>query len=331
MLLVAALFLGINLYGTLGFMIIENAGLKDAFYMTVITITTVGYNEVIPLSEQGRFFAVSAIYLGLITSGFSVALLVNIFFEETLLEVLRGMSNHKRIGKLRDHFLVCGYGTTGQGIVQELLSTGASVVVIDKLKQEDVGGRLLFIQGDARQDEVLLKAGIGAAKGLASTLTEDADNVFVVLSARSLNAELVLVSRFKDDDTELKLKTAGVNHAVSPYRMGGHHLAKALSSGGSLEAPAVGDQCLSIPYQQLHLPADHPVKELEYQKAFQILQAQEALVIGYIDRAGRRLLNPKPNTPLASVSTLLLLCDESAVSSLRDHLLAHVSMESHGA
>lgn len=318
LILLSLLFLTINAYGTLGFMIIEQAPFLDAFYMTVITITTVGFQEVFPLSDLGRLFAITCIYTGLISSGFSVAILANFFVEETVLELVKGKNKEKRVNKLKNHFIVCGYGTTGQGIVSDLLSQGSAVVVID-IKPTDLPQHCFFIEGDARQDGTLGRAGIGRAQGLASTLSEDADNVFVVLSARALKPELRIVSRFKEDDTEHKLVTAGANHVLSPYRIGGHHLASALTNSHSLE-----DQKppLKEGFHHLKIPQTSLLVGKQLGNSYIQQQATGALIVAIIDKKGATIFNPEPDYQMEQAAQLLVLGGDEQVRSLR-HFLEH--------
>lgn len=323
LLLVTGLFAIMNLYGTVGFMIIEGAGLFDAFYMTVITITTVGYQEVFPLSHTGRVFAITAIYLGLVSSGFSVALLANLFFEETLLQVFRGRATEVRVRKLKNHFIVCGYGTTGQSITQELLSQGDTVIVIDEEPLDFSSHRCIAMQGDARKDEILRRAGVERARGLATTLSEDSDNVFVVLSAREINPNLNIVSRYKDDDSERKLKTAGANNVVSPYRMGGHRLALALTNPPFLDVLDASFQKndLKVRFHHVKVPEDSPVINCMLRDSEIRAYAMGALIVAVIDKHGNTTFNPSPDYHLENAAQLLVLGDEEQVNNLRGFLM----------
>jgi len=330
--LTGLLFIGVNLYATLGFMWVEHAPLSDAFYMGVITITTVGFAEVFPLSDAGRLFAVSCIYLGLLASGISVAMLANLFFESTLRDIFRKRAREVRVRKLRGHYIVCGYGTTGRGIAEELVGQGDTVLVIDEVERPD-RERLMFLAGDARLDETLRAAGIEAAAGLATTLTEDADNVFVVLSARALNPDLKIVSRFKDDDTERKLETAGVNHALSPYRMGGHRLAMALTNPPFLEVLDATFQKsdLKVRFHHLKLPAESRVSGKSLCDSRLREHGMGALVVAVIDRQGNTVFNPAPNHPMDHVTQLLVLGDDAQIAALRSFLAPITSRsEQHG-
>lgn len=320
-LFMAALFIFVNAYATIGFMLVEDTSFSDALFMGVITISTVGYGEVIPLSDAGRFFAVTCIYIGLLTSGVSVAMVANLFFEGTFRQVFRARAKELRMRKLERHYIVCGYGTTGRGIANELLAQGDKVVVIDQVSR-DSKGDLIFMHGDARKDEVLVKAGIKKAAGLATSLTEDADNVFVVLTARALNPDLKIVSRFKDDDTESKLQVAGANHALSPYRMGGHRLAIALTNPPLLEVldPTFQKSDLKVRFKHVRLPEGSRVAGKMLQESNLREHALGALVVAIIDKQGNTVFNPSSEFPMDHVDQLLVLGDDEQIAALREYL-----------
>lgn len=318
---VSCLFVLVNLYATLGFMLIEDQAPLDAFYMAVITISTVGYGEVFPLSAGGRLFAVSSIYLGLLSSGIAVAMVTDLFVQGTWMNLFRERTKEVRLRKLTGHYIVCGYGTTGQGIARELMAQGDRVVVIDRnpIEEQD---NLIAIVGDARRDEVLREAGILSARGLATTLTEDADNVFVVLSARALNHQLKIVSRYKHTDTERKLEIAGVNHAISPYRIGGHRLAMALTNPPFLQVLDAGfnDSGLQVRFHHVKIPEGSRLTGKSLRESNLREHALGALVVAVIDRQNETVFNPSPDFPLDHAQQLLILGDTDQLSALRAYL-----------
>ena len=321
--LVLCLLVLVNLFGTLGIYLLEDASLMDSFYMAVITLTTVGFREVIPLSDQGRIFAILLIYVGLVTSGLSVALLMDLLFQETMIDLFKGKKMEKRLLQFEGHFVVCGYGTTGEGLVKELLAEGESVVIVD-LQELPVhpNPRCLAIQGDARKDNVLKQAGINRAAGLASTLTEDADNVFVILTARALNPKLKLASRFKDDDTENKLIKAGVDHAVSPYRMGGNRLALALTNPGFLEIldASLKKSDLKVRFIRIEVPEGSRVCGKLMKESKIKDHSLGALVVAVIDRYGDSVFNPPGEFRLDHAKHLLILGNDEQAASLKAFL-----------
>ena len=311
-------------YGTIGFMTIENVSVFDSFYMAVITMTTVGFAEVIPLSDAGRLFTVTTIFIGLLCSGLSLGLVTNLIFEETLLDVFKGRQMLRQTKRLRDHFIVCGFGTTGHSIVEELLSHGEKVVVIDHNPlTENFGKNTYFLEGDARQDDILIQANIKNAKGLASTLTEDADNVFVTLGARALNENLKIVSRYKEDPTEKKLITAGADHAVSPYRMGGQRLALSLTNPhftDVLDATFKGSS-LDVQFTHLHVPPNSPIEGRTIGESNIRKHSLGALVVAVIDHKHETIFNPTSEFRFNHVQRLIVLGDRQQIGALKAYLL----------
>ncbi len=309
-------------YGTLGFIHFEGMNLHDAFYMTIISITTVGYGEIVPLSDSGRMFAVSTILLGVSSSGVALGILSNLVFEETLFKILRGKHMEKTIRNLTDHYIVCGYGTTGVGITEELLLQGETVVVIDNNGERRPEGDVrhcYFMEGDARKDHTLASANLEGAKGLATSLTEDADNVFVVLTARAINPNLRIVSRYKDPDTEKKLLTAGANHAISPYKMGGQRLALALANPilmKFIDKP-FRQKGLRVHFLQLEVPDNSPIHGKQIKNSRIREESLGALIVGLIETNGESVFNPSPEYRLDRVKELLVLGDDEQIQSLR--------------
>jgi len=217
--------------GTAGYMTLAGLGFTDALYMTVITLTTVGYREVAPLGAAGQYFT-----MALLVSGFGLVIYGGTLLARDLIEgeLQRGFGRRRvqrAIEKASGHVIVCGYGRMGRMVCKELLAKPAEFVVVDRdaeaLRVAEADGHLC-IAGDATEDAVLETAGIRRARGLVSALSTDADNVYVVLSARELNADLVIVARAEDDRSERKLLHAGATRVVSPYAIGGHRMAHAL-------------------------------------------------------------------------------------------------------
>jgi voltage-gated potassium channel len=212
--------------GTVGYMAIEGWSVLDALYMTIITLTTVGYREVHPLSERGLVFTMIVLVGGVGTFFYVLTAAARTVVEGELQEVFGRKRLEKRIRELRDHYVICGYGRMGRIISRELKEKGVRFVVIEKSletlqEREDV----LAVTGDATNDHTLKEAGIERARGLISVLPTDAENLFVVLSARGLNPDLFIVARAVDEGAEQKLLRAGADKVVSPYHIGGIRMA----------------------------------------------------------------------------------------------------------
>jgi voltage-gated potassium channel len=215
--------------GTAGYMVLGGWRLSDALYMTVITLTTVGYREVQPVSGAVQIWTMGLAFTG-------VGLIfgtVGIVAEYLVVEATSGRREAKRmadaVAKLRDHYILCGYGRVGATVARQLVHSRLKVVVIDILPESLARARregFLEVEGDATEEATLRAAGIERAKGLITTIDSDAHNVYVILSARAMNPGLFVVARANTADAETRLIQAGANRVVSPYTMAGHRLAE---------------------------------------------------------------------------------------------------------
>lgn len=223
------LLTGVLIAGTIGYILIEDLSLVNAAYMAVITVATVGFMEVEPLTSEGRIFTIALIAVGLATVWYVASLLVALVVSGQLTQHLGGHRMERRIEQLKDHYIVCGYGRTGQQTAYELRRDNREVVVIDALPEsleQAVRDGHLVVDGNATEDSVLRHAGIDRAAGLISAVASDADNVFVSLSARALRPDLPIVARANVDDAIPKLRRAGATQVVSPYSMAGRQMAQ---------------------------------------------------------------------------------------------------------
>ncbi|MBF0456502.1 MAG: potassium channel protein [Nitrospirae bacterium] len=228
-LVLAVLLLLVVSMGTGGYMVTEGWNAFDSFYMVVITLATIGYQEVHPLSVSGRAFTIVLIIFGVGVIAYTVNTGMRIVLEGELQEVLGRRKMEKKIKAMKDHYIICGYGRMGRIICGELRSNRVPFLVIEKERsEEDMEHAELFIIGDATRDEVLIEAGIDRASGLISVLASDAQNLFVVLSARGLNPTLKIVARAGEESTESKLIRAGADRVVSPYHIGGLKMAQTI-------------------------------------------------------------------------------------------------------
>jgi voltage-gated potassium channel len=229
--LIAVLLGAVILTGTVGFMLVEHWSLFDSFYMSLITLTTVGYGEIHPLSFRGRLFASFLMLVGVTTVFASIAVL-----GETLLrlEMADHFGRRRRDRMLRNisgHYIVCGAGRVGRSVVNQLLRSEAAVVLIDNSVERarwatDKG--VITLVGDATNDETLRQARVEAARGLVAAISSDAENVYVALSAKVLNPNLVIAARASDEQAEEKLKRAGATTVFTPYSFIGHRLAQSM-------------------------------------------------------------------------------------------------------
>ncbi len=225
-LLLPVVLLGV---ATAGYMIIEGWSLIDSLYMAAITMTTVGFGEVQPLSSNGRLFTIIIIMIGVGVVAYGFSTFLEYVLTADLAETFRRRRMSHEIEKLQGHVIVCGYGRVGQSAVDGLKNSSRAIVVIDKEAEKNIsgdrGGVAFFVAGDASSDETLIQAGIERAWGMIVCTGDDSLNLFIVLSARSLNPNLYIVTRSINAENERKMRRAGANRVVSPYQIGGKHMA----------------------------------------------------------------------------------------------------------
>ncbi|MGD0014069.1 MAG: potassium channel protein [Bryobacteraceae bacterium] len=217
--------------GTAGFTLIEGWNPFDAFYMTLTTITTVGYREVHDLSTAGRVFNSFLIAFGVTTLFFAIGAMVQTVIEMELGEFFGKRRMKRMIDKLEKHYIVCGYGRVGRAAARELQQTGVPMVVVDRNPERierALRAGLLAVAGDSTRDQTLEDAGVRRAKGLVAALATDSDNLFLILSAKTLNPGLMVAARVSEEDAEDKLRRAGADTIFAPYTNAGHQLALAL-------------------------------------------------------------------------------------------------------
>jgi voltage-gated potassium channel len=214
--------------GITGYMFIEGWSFVDALYMTVITLSTVGYEEVHGLSDAGKIFSTVLIVFGVGVMLYGLTNMVQYFIEGQFLNIWGRRRMKDKISKLTGHIILCGYGQVGRQVAREFENEGIPFVVIDQNQEsitEAADAGLLYLQGNATSDEVLKDAGIERARALVAALGTDADNLYVTLSSRELRSDLFIVARASTEESEPKLQRAGANRTMSPYRIGGRRMA----------------------------------------------------------------------------------------------------------
>ncbi len=216
------------LFGTAGYMLIENFSFLEALYMTVITISTVGFTEVKPLSDNGRIFTIFLILINLGLFTYFVTLLTRFFSDGEFTKLYKQIKMENSIQQLQQHVIICGFGRNGKESAQILFNNKIPFVVLEEKNEleTDLDFEVkYFMKGDATKDEVLLEAGIKNARALITTLPLDADNLFVVLTAKQINPGLKVISRASQDSSVKKLKIAGADNVIMPDKIGGAHMA----------------------------------------------------------------------------------------------------------
>ncbi|MDH3297955.1 MAG: potassium channel protein [Gemmatimonadota bacterium] len=313
---VALAFLVVS--GTLAFRIVEGWPWSDAAWMTLITITAVGYEEVRPLDDAGRLLAAAFLAGGITLMGVWFALLTSAIIEMDLGQAFRIRRNMKKIEQLKDHVIVCGGGRTGQQIVTELRGAGVPYLIIDRdaeraeqLRRLDEAA--LVLVGDSTKDETLVEGRIGLARGLVACLSQDTDNLFVCLSARDLQPNLTIVARAYDEQTTQKLYVAGADHVVSPNITGGTRMASVLLRPqvvSFLDVVASSDG-LALRLEEIRIPAESRLAGQTLAEA-RIPQRTGLIVIaikhaGEGDREPGWGYNPGPAEVLGAGDTLIVM------------------------
>lgn len=235
--------------GVVGYMVIEKASFLDALYMTVITLTTVGFREAVDLHESGKIFTIVLLLTGVGTLFYAAGLVVQMFLEGQIGSLLDKRRMDRRITKMKDHYVVAGYGRVGQTVCKELRKRGKNLVVLennpeleDLLKQNEKH----YITEDATQDEVLAKASITKASALISTIAEEAHNVYLVLSARQLNPDLFIIARADTAECQKKLYRAGASRVICPHELGGLRMAMATIRPNLMDFMQIGSSNADI-------------------------------------------------------------------------------------
>lgn len=217
--------------GTIGYSVFEDMPVFDAFYMTVITVSTVGFSEIKPLSQVGRIMTVIIIVSGISVLTYTLGQVAKIFVEGELRRILGRRKLEKQLSKLNDHYIICGFGRIGTVISRELSDENISLVVIEhdseKIKQLEED-HFLYLNMDATSEEALLQAGIQKARGIVTAVRSDADNVFITLTARGLRPDIFVLARASDVKNESKILKAGASRVVCPYLLGGKRMAQIL-------------------------------------------------------------------------------------------------------
>lgn len=306
-----AIVIGILAVGTGGYMVIEGLGFLQALYMTVITATTVGYGEIVPLTEEGQIFTMIFIVSSVGGVAYAVGSITSQLIDGDFRRHLKRLKMEKRIDSIRNHVIVCGYGRNGSKVCDTLDEQKIDYVVVeregelcDKLREQ---GKLV-LNDDPTKDEVLIAAGINNARALITTLPDDASNLFIVLSARELNKKLKIVSRASDEGSERKLKIAGANNIIMPYKIGGAHMASLIAN------PDV-KEFVDILLEEQRSPARlkevvlHPESKV-VGKTIGDIRGNidcEAMVLALIDENNEYIINPQNDRKIGGLDKLIVL------------------------
>lgn len=306
-----------TIVGMFGFHLIEGWGYFDALYMAIITLTTVGYSELHPLSDQGRLFVMVYLVGGVGISLYGIARLGEIFLRTQFFSLLGRRRMEKDLKKLSNHFIICGFGRVGEHLLKELTDKNHPVMVIDRNPQvfKNLPSHYATLEGDATDDQILIRAGLERAKGLAVVFGNDAENLYVVLSARLLKKDLQIISRASQPESVSKLYKAGANRVVSPYSAGAAKIARILTYPGISEIfdwHYAGKDRMEM--AEILINDESPYKnktlsETDYQK-------KGVMIVAIRRSSGELIIPPDRETNISVGDALIALGKEEAVKEL---------------
>ena len=311
----------LTLIGAWGYHRLEDWTWSESFYMVFITLSTVGFSEVHPLSPPGRLWTMFLVVSGVSLVGYTAARAIELLADTSLIENRRRKRMAKRIDELQDHFVVCGFGRVGRQVVEHFVSSGMDVVVIDR---EDREGRLqngdvLYVLGNAETETALEQAGIQRARGLVAAVDSDTENVFITLSARQLNPKLRVIARASNEETARKLQLVGAERVVSPYVASGRRMAHlalrphAVDFFDTLSNPLRG---LDVEVHEVEIEAGSPLAGRSLRDSD--MRRTTGVIVVALRTEGRIELNPDPDRVLEPGSHLLALGTPEQIARLHE-------------
>ena len=319
--LALGLILIVIAFGTAGYQLIEGWNFLDALYMTIITLTTVGYREVHELSGRGMIFTIVLLLVGVGTFLYALSAGAKIILEGELQELFGRKRLEKKIKELKGHYIVCGYGRMGKIICRELKAKNVPFVAIERngdflnIRSDD----LLGISGDATNDDILREAGIERAKGLISVLPSDALNLYVVLSARELNPDLHIVARAGEEGSENKLLRAGADKVVSPYHIGGLRIAHTILRPAVVDfiefATKTGN--IELQMEEVTIPEGSNMADKSLDQCG-IGRELGIIIVGIKRHTGEMRFNPTSRSTIKAGDTLIALGEISKLKVLEN-------------
>jgi voltage-gated potassium channel len=299
------------LIGTVGYRLIEGWPLLDGFYMTVITITTIGFTEVHTLNRAGKIFTLFIIFAGIGMVGYALLAGTQLVIEGEINKILTRRRSMKAIEKLKDHFIICGYGRMGSFVCEQLHARGIPFVVVEnKVEVQDkvVQAGHYLSPGDATEEEVLLAASIKSARGLVSVLDSDAANVYVVLTARELNPSLEIIARAAEESAQSRLLRAGATRVISPYQIGGMRMVMGIVKPTVMDflQVAMDHKEMNVDLTEVRV-AENSIYSGKRLIETDLRKELNLIIIAIKKSDGRMEFNPGPNTVIQGNDTLITM------------------------
>jgi voltage-gated potassium channel len=291
--------------GTAGFMFIEGWTFNESLYMTFVTISTVGFGEIHPLSPLGRQFMILFLTISIFTVGFTLTALLSFFFEGHIQITMKERRMKRLLSLVKDHYIICGFGDVGRETAAEFRKKKIPFIIVDNDltdSEKELYSDMIFIQGDATEETILEDAKIRKAKGLVSCLSNDQQNVYTVLTARQLNSQLRIVAKASDERAVKKLKTAGADRVILPKQIAGRRLATVCTHPSIVDFLDVlssgGDELMHI--ESVEIGEKSPLNGKSLKKS-NIGQYTGAIIIGILDSLGKTRMNTTSTASLASI------------------------------
>jgi len=305
------MLVGILVLGTAGYMVIEKWELLDALYMTVITITTVGFKEVKDISEAGRIFTLVIIFTGMGIMAYTLGMVAQVMVDFQIRSIFGRRKLGSKIKLLKNHYIICGYGRIGRIISQELKENRVPLLVIDnnpESKQALDSHEIPYIIDDATSEDILIEAGIERAKGLVAVVLSDADNLFITMTARVLNPKLFILARTDEEHAQRKLLRAGANRVVMPYRIGGQKMAHTIIKPAVTEFLefTVHDRHIELKMEELLVGEKSRLDGVTLADSG-IRQEMNVIIVAIRKKAGEMKFNPSSESRIEMGDTLIAL------------------------
>ncbi len=311
MYLALALTVVVLLSGVLGYRYISEYNWLDALYMTIITVTTVGFMEVKPLDAESKIFTVMLIISSVIIFSFALSVITEYILSRNSLQLLKKKKVKNQIKSMSHHVIVCGFGRNGMQAAERLKAYKRPFIVIERDKEiiEKYEDEVLFVEGDANDDNVLLEAGVERASYLIAALPDDADNLFVVLSARQLNKGLFIISRATKITSQKKLELGGADKVIMPDKIGGDHMASLVVIPDLItfmdQLSMEGEHTTNL--EEVAIEDFSDQVECNSLRDLDLRRKTGCTIIGYIEPNGKYIINPEADMPLKPKSKVIVL------------------------
>ena len=322
------IFLAVLVLGVSGYMLLEDYSFIEAVYMTVITVTTVGFREVTPLHDAGRIFTIFLILTSFGNFAYALSVFTQSLLTGEIADLYTNRIMKKKLESLENHVIVCGYGRVGRQAVSKLQVHNQQIVVIDEReisKEETKNSGVIFIEGDSTKDELLHEAQVSRAKAVITALPSDADNLYVVLSVRQLRPDITIISRVSNESSNSKLKAAGANNTIMPDHVGGAHIASLVVTPDVVEfldhisvegAAKINLEEISVD----SIPETYLARKIS---DLEIRKQTGCTVIGYKSADGEYVINPGAEMELLPSSKLFVLGREEQIAELNEMFKNH--------